>query len=303
MEKQFDLEIRTRQPRWMTYVLVAAALFSFTVCIAALLKPEWLVQCFGLTIGILGIGYLAAAQNPLHHWPMVLVGWLAKIAVPLWLLSCAAEGRVSPQFANLVTAAEAIWWIPFGLILWRAYASHTASLRVASPEVHSLALRIRTNRGRTLQEMSQDRPLLLVFLRHRGCPFCRETLMDLREQRREIERTGFQIVIVQMDRDQIAHEFLYKYGLADLPRISDENRSLYRAFGLRRAELWNLIGPPVWLRGIKAIVLEGNGIGLLYTDPFQMPGVFAVYQGQIVRSFMHRRASDRPNYVKFVQTA
>ncbi|HWF48162.1 MAG TPA: SelL-related redox protein [Bryobacteraceae bacterium] len=321
MEKQFDLEIRTRQSRWMTYVLMAAALFSFTVCIEAFLKPEWLFQlaalrmpvypptfpmvwqCLCLMIGILGIGYLTASANPLHHWPIVLVGWIGKIAVPLWLLSCAAEGRLSWQFADRVTAAEAIWWIPFGLILWRSYSSHTASMRVASPEVHSLALRIRTNRGQTLQEMSQDRPLLLVFLRHRGCPFCRETLVDLRQQRREIERTGFQIVLVQMDRDQTAHEFLYKYGLSDLPRISDENKSLYRAFGLRRGELWNLIGPPVWLRGIKAIVLEGNGIGLLYSDPFQMPGVFAIYQGQVVRSFMHRRASDRPNYVKFVQTA
>jgi peroxiredoxin len=254
-------------------------------------------------VGVLGVGYLAAAANPLHHWPTVLIGWLGNIAVPLWLLSCASHGRLSWHFADGVAAAGAIWWVPFGLILWRSYASHTASLRVASPEVHSLALRIRTNRGQTLQEMSQERPLLLIFLRHRGCPFCRETLADVRGQRREIERTGFQIVLVQMDRDQTAHEFLYKYGLSDLPRISDEKKTLYRAFGLRRGELWNVIGPPVWWRGIKAIVLESNGIGLLYSDPFQMPGVFAIYQGQIVRSFLHRRASDRPDYVKFVKSA
>lgn len=317
MENQFDLEIRTRQPRWMTYVLVAAALFSFAACSEAILNPLWMFQstglrvpqypeiwqCFGLMLGILGIGYLAAATNPLHHWPIVLVGWLGKIAVPLWLLYCAAEGRFSWVFARNVAISEAIWWVPFGLILWRSYTSHTASLRVASPEIHSLALRVRTNRGQTLQEMSQIRPLLLVFLRHRGCPFCRETLADLKKQRHEIERTGFQIVLVQMDPDQAAHEFLYKYGLSDLPRISDEKKTLYRAFGLRRGELWNLVGPPVWWRGIKAIVLEANGIGLLYSDPFQMPGVFAVYQGQVVRSFMHRRASDRPDFVKFVKSA
>jgi hypothetical protein len=34
-----------------------------------------------------------------------------------------------------------------------------------------------------------------------------------------------------------------------------------------------------------------------------MAGIFAVYQGQVVCSFMHRRASGRPDYVKFVQTA
>ena len=317
MENQFDLEIRARQARWMTSVLFAAALFSFATCSATTLRPLWLFhltrvpmpvypeiwQCFGLMSGILGVGYLAAATNPLRHWPIVLVGWLGKLAVPLWLLSRAAEGRFPWPLAQNVTLAEAIWWVPFALILCRAYTSHMASLRVMSPEVHALALRVRTNRGRTLQQMSEEQPLLLVFLRHRGCPFCRETLADLGKQRREVERTGFQIVLVQMDQDQTAHEFLYKYGLSDLPRISDQNRTLYRAFGLRRGELWNLIGPQIWWRGVQAIVLEANGIGLLYSDPFQMPGVFAVYQGQVVGSFLHRRASDRPNYVKFVKSA
>ena len=236
--QQLDLEIRTRQPSWMTYVLVSAAIFSFAVCFETMWKPGWMFrfaglrlpgypeiwQCVGLMSAISGIGYLAAASNPMYHWPIVLVGWLGNIAVPLWLLSRAAHGLLSWQFADGISAAGVIWWVPFGLILWRSYASHTASLRLASPEVHSLALRIRTNRGQTLQEMSQERPLLLIFLRHRGCCFCRETLADLRQQRREIERNGFQIVLVQMDRDQTAHDFFYRYGLSDFPRISDERR-------------------------------------------------------------------------------
>jgi peroxiredoxin len=315
--QQFDVEIRTRQPSWMTYVLASAAIFSFAVCFEAMWKPGWMFhfaglatprypeiwQCVGLMSAMIGIGYLAAAANPIHHWPVVLVGWLAKLAVPLWFISCAMHGHLGWRFAGSFATVQAVWLLPLGLILWRSYTSHTASLRLASPEVHSLALRIRTNRGQTLQELSQERPLLLIFLRHRGCPFCRETLSDLKKHRREVERTGFQIVLVQMDQDETAREFLQKYGLSDLPRISDQNKALYRAFGLRRGELWNLIGPPVWLRGIKAIIIEANGVGLLHSDPFQMPGVFAIYSGQIVRSFMHRRASDRPDYLKFIEIA
>ena len=45
----------------------------------------------------------------------------------------------------------------------------------------------RTESGRTLLELVDESPLLLIFLRHFGCSFCRQTLDDVSKIRDEIE--------------------------------------------------------------------------------------------------------------------
>jgi hypothetical protein len=44
-------------------------------------------------------------------------------------------------------------------------------------------------------------------------------------------------------------------------------------------------------------VLAGHRIGRVVGDGMQMPGVFLVYRGQIIRSFRHKTIADRPDYV------
>ncbi|MFG0276081.1 MAG: AhpC/TSA family protein, partial [Phycisphaerales bacterium] len=85
------------------------------------------------------------------------------------------------------------------------------------------------------------------------------------------------------------------YGLDDLPRVSDPDRTLYRAFSLERGSVNQLFGPRVVLRGVVA-TLRGHFVGALDGDGFQMPGVFLVADGAIVAAFRHRLASDRPDY-------
>ena len=41
------------------------------------------------------------------------------------------------------------------------------------------ASQYRTETGRTLLELVDESPLLLIFLRHFGCSFCRQTLDDV----------------------------------------------------------------------------------------------------------------------------
>lgn len=40
--------------------------------------------------------------------------------------------------------------------------------------------------------------------------------------------------------------------------------------------------------------------GLLKGDGFQMPGVFLLYHGTVLRSYRHQSAADRPNYSQLV---
>jgi peroxiredoxin len=267
---------------------------------AGMARPNYpeLWQCIGMIVGVYGVGYLAASTNPTAHWPVVLVGLLGKIFGPIGFLKAVADGRMPWNLGWTILTNDVIWWIPFGLILYRSYQEHLAGKIAASPEVQRMAMRARTQTGESLLALSQRSPVMVVFLRHFGCTFCREAVADLAERRREIEASGTRIVFVHMGTEQQAQEFFRKYGMEDLPRISDSDRSLYRAFGLPRGSLMELFGPKVWIRGFQAGVMKGHGVGALVGDGFQMPGVFLVFHGEILRSFRHQSAADRPNYVE-----
>jgi hypothetical protein len=131
-----------------------------------------------------------------------------------------------------------------------------------------------------------------------GCTFCREALADLAEKREALEKSGTKLCLVHMmpEDDERAASFFGNYGLEDVARVSDPDRRLYRAFGLRRGRVLQLFGWPVWIRGFKAGILNRHGVGGLAGDGLQMPGVFLLTGGEIARSFRHETAADRPDY-------
>lgn len=154
-----------------------------------------------------------------------------------------------------------------------------------------------TNQGTTLGELSRRRPTLVVFLRHTGCTFCRQALADLRLRRRFIQEQGTQLVLVHLGSEEQAAEFFPRYELGEVPRISDPQGALYRAFGLARGTWRQLLGWRVWWRGLIAALVERHGWGGLKGDGRQMPGVFLISQGRIVRGYRHATSADRPDYV------
>ncbi len=157
-----------------------------------------------------------------------------------------------------------------------------------------------TQLGSSLAELSNQTPVLAVFLRHAGCPFCREALADVAARRTEIEAAGARVVLVHMMPEADAAPFFAKFGLADLPRISDPERRLYQAFSLSRGSLWAVAGPAAMLAGAR-VVLSGKGFGRPVGDVFQMPGTFLLYQGRIVSAFRPRSSSERADYVALAQ--
>jgi hypothetical protein len=147
-----------------------------------------------------------------------------------------------------------------------------------------------------LFELSQRSPVLVVFLRHTGCTFCREALAEIRDRRGAIESSGTRIVLVHMMEESPSTEAEFgRFSLSDVDRVSDPERTLYRAFGLHQGTLRQLFGWRVWWRGLTALV-KGHGTGPLKGDGLQMPGAFVVYRGEIVDSYRHRTAADRPDY-------
>lgn len=77
-------------------------------------------QGMGMVIGVYGLGYWWAAQDPLTHWPIVAVGFLGKIFGPIGFFVNYAQGVVPFEFIYTLFTNDFIWWIPFFLILKKA---------------------------------------------------------------------------------------------------------------------------------------------------------------------------------------
>ena len=301
----------TAVPTWMSRVLLPAAAFDVLGGAVLLVSPAlafaWggieppgeleVWQALGLLIGVYGLGHALAARHPFRLWPVVLVGLLGKILIPVGFVWAASQGRLPWQLGVLVLALGPIWWLPFAWILRGAARAHRIE-RTPPVLPLDLALSLYQDRdGTDLLEASRKQPQFLVFLRHFGCTFCREALADLAAIHERLRAAGTRLVLVHMSTEDEARTLFEGYGLQAVTAISDPDRVLYRAFALRRGSPTQLLGWSVWKRGWEAGVKQGHGIGWLRGDAAQMPGAFVVSHGHVVAQFIHATAADRPDYV------
>lgn len=312
MEKQYHIS------PWLQKVLLVAGIYNILWGTLVVLFPEllWnrmhmpvpnyieLWQCIGMILGVFGLGYVIASFNPVRYWPMVLVGFLGKLFGPIGFAIALYKGTLPLEFGWTIVINDIIWWIPFGLILYRIYMQFVTETKSLEEEVmfEDEFNAVETNRGWKLQEMSEKWPLVIVFLRHFGCTFCREALGDLSDLKNDMAKQGKVLVIVHMSPDDEAADVLKQYQLDDVHHISDIERKLYRYFGLRRGFFHQLFGPKVWIRGIHAGLLKGYGIGpLTGADGHQMPGLFLYHKGKVKKKYIHHSAADVPDYRSFIQ--
>ncbi|MGL4514504.1 MAG: AhpC/TSA family protein [Lacipirellulaceae bacterium] len=167
------------------------------------------------------------------------------------------------------------------------------------PASESLA----TDRGVTLGVLSRERPAFAVLLRHGGCPFHREALVDLRKAKAAIEASGVQLVVVHMDEGENPAERSGRYDLSSVPHVSDPDQSLYRQLGLPRGSVTKLFGPKEIVRGFAACMLKGHGVGPLTSDVFQLGGMALIDAGEVVWKRALRSAADHPDYVAAAREA
>lgn len=254
-------------------------------------------QFIGMIAACFGVGFWIASSDPVRHWLMIAVGLVGGILTPLGFWSGVERGHLPASATWMIALHDVIWWVPFAAILWQVRSVYRQRRLVASPEIQRMALRTRTQFGVSLLEMSQLSPVMVIFLRHFGCTFCREAVADLASRRREIEQQGVRLAFVHMSSEEEADDFFVDHGLADVARVSDPKQIVYRAFGLERGSWGQLFGPKVLWRGIQAGFLEGRGVGRPVGDAFQMPGVFVIFHGEVLRAYRHQSAADRPDYV------
>lgn len=162
---------------------------------------------------------------------------------------------------------------------------------------------MKTSKGNNVADISADRPVLLVFLRHFGCIFCRESLYDISRKWTNFQESGVTPVFVHMADDATAKHYFRKFGLPDVEHISDPECRFYSLFGLIKGSFSQLFGLKTWLRGTEVAATKGifpapPGIG----DGLQMPGIFLIRDGQVIHSFIHHSVADKPDYDSFIDT-
>ncbi|GAB5517956.1 MAG: hypothetical protein RhofKO_02070 [Rhodothermales bacterium] len=78
-------------------------------------------QGMGMVIGVYGLGYWWASYDPIQHWPIVAVGMLGKLFGPIGYVFNYLTGAAPAAFGYTLITNDLIWWIPFGLILYRVH--------------------------------------------------------------------------------------------------------------------------------------------------------------------------------------
>lgn len=281
---------------------------DFWFSLAKMEQPNYPVlwQNTGMMTAMFGIGYIIASSNPLRHWPIVLVGFLTKLVGPIGFLYYFINGEVSLVVLNMHFTNDIIWWVPFGVILYNAYKhDYLLDNEVIQFTEHDTAELLSwhtTNKGEVLLDVSKEQPVMLVFLRHFGCTFCRDTLTAISRYRDSIEKNGTRIVLIhQLDEENAIAE-LKKYNLSDIEHVSDKELILYKGFHLRRGTITQLFGVKEWSVFLKRGIIGGLGIGAPGDqDPFQMPGIFLIFEGKIIKQFVHRTASETPPYMELAK--
>lgn len=146
------------------------------------------------------------------------------------------------------------------------------------------------------------RGLALVFLRHFGCPFCKEHAVGFQTRRHEFQRAGIDVAMIGPGTVDEAAAFRDQLGLSHLV-LADHGRDLYRAYALGEASIAQLLHPLVLAGGLRAMrkgfmpkLSRGNGL--------QLQGQFLIDTSGVIRVAERvARMSDIPSPRAFLAEA
>lgn len=137
-----------------------------------------------------------------------------------------------------------------------------------------------------------DGPLVVAFMRHFGCAFCREHLIKLGRGLDQIRGLGAEVVAVFQYEAGATATFCRARGVA-FDCLGDPDRAGYTAVGLGQGERREYLGAKVvkgWLRAARS----GAVLGVPSGDIALRPGTFVVARGGTV-ALAHYNADSTDN--------
>jgi len=144
----------------------------------------------------------------------------------------------------------------------------------------------------TLRDQLGGATSLLVFLRHFGCVFCRETVAELR---RASEAADFPPLLFFFQGTPTEGRAFLRRDWPTVRAVADPGLRFYEAFGVERMRWLDMLRPGLWAAERRARA-KGLAQGDRSGDIWRMPGVFLVRDGRILWAHEFRHAGDLPDF-------
>lgn len=130
--------------------------------------------------------------------------------------------------------------------------------------------------------------------------FCREWLAQLEQHKDQITAVGLKIAAVGLGEPK--HAQRYCGSLApNVACYANKTKEAYKAFGLDRGSLLQLMGPQVFAAGARAVA-RGQNQGEATGDTLMLGGVFVIDQQGVFR-YVHydAHAGDHPDFAEILR--
>lgn len=268
-------------------------------------EPDHLRTVAGVSAIIIGALLLFSTEKLASRWKYLVAALILEVLLIASLLVLYFLFGDPIWFGAGITLICALSILPIVFLLYRLFEerckfdeqlNYFYTSRAQLEDIDAV-----TNKGVSLRSISSEKPVMLVFLRHFGCTFCRESMATISRDKDKITASGTGIVIVHMSDDVVADKFLRKYHLSDVHAISDPDKHLYESFALEKGGYKQLFGLKVLIRAIIAGIFGRHSIGRIRGDYQQLPGVFLFHKNKVIKSYRHYTAADTPDYVYLAQ--
>jgi hypothetical protein len=141
-----------------------------------------------------------------------------------------------------------------------------------------------------LGDQWRRRPVVLVWLRHYGCLFCREQAAEMHAVKDEIASLGAGLVFVGNGSPAQARDFQEHFAPEETV-LSDPDLRTYRLIGARGGVM-NTVGPRAWRAGLRAL-RRGARQTRVKGHPFQQGGVLVLAPGdRVLYTYISKAAGD-----------
>lgn len=149
--------------------------------------------------------------------------------------------------------------------------------------------------GETLQEEMGNGIVLFIFLRHFGCLFSKEMVIDAKKMMEDNPFAPKPIFFYQGSvKDGLA--FFEKFW-PQARAIADLDQRFYSAFDVKTGGMKEMFGPDVWKCGLRAAA-KGLFIGKPVGDPFTLTSVILAQRNLILWQYQSVHAGDLPSLSK-----